>query len=188
MWLCAATVVLMFAVSAARTIRQHVVWQQRLSTLHQISSSGGNNTALAALFLSPTKVEAYRMQPIWHSEPAPTIGKIDGFNYSAKRTGLSRDFATRLGALVLTPDTYTDEAKACAFNPTVAFRVSQSSKWANVIICLSCSQIIVVEPQAPTSSIGGVKARFRVAGEFDHRRAEFLALAREAFPSDVTLK
>jgi hypothetical protein len=128
MQLCGAAVGLVCAVFAVRGIHQRVIWRQRISNLRQVSSSGGGNAALAALFLNSTKVEAYRMQSVWHFGPATTIGKIDGFEYSARRTGLGNDLAVRLGALVLAPDTYTGEAKACAFNPTIAFRVSQGSK------------------------------------------------------------
>jgi len=188
MWWALATIGLVCAVFAVPGVHQRVVWQQRMSNLRQISSSTDSNATLASLFLIPAKVEAYRMQPIWHPGPAPTVGKVDGFNYSAKRTGLSNDFALRLGALVLAPNTYTGKAKACAFNPTVGFRVSHGLKWANVVICLGCSQLMVIEPQARMSSKGAVNARFKVAGEFDDHRAEFLALAREAFPSDITLK
>ena len=163
-------------------------WEQRIDKLRKLSSSQAENAALASLFLSPTKIEAFRMKPLHYSTSEPVIGKVDGFAYSAKRPLTDKALAMRLGALVLDPDTSlnTDD-KSCAFNPTIAFRVSKEKEWADVVICFDCSAYLVVEPKVPIQEFGSVKAHFRVRGWFDNHRSQFLKLAKEAFPNDASI-
>lgn len=135
-----------------------------------------------------TKVEPYRIVE-WIFQPLkPGIGKVEGIPYAAKGPTQGTDFAERLSEIVLDTKSYTFTHKACAFNPTVAFRVVNGEESVTVLICFGCNQLLILEKDAPLRKIAGFEGRFKVNAEFDLFRPELLALAREALPNDKSLK
>lgn len=142
----------------------------------------------AAILAAGEKVEAFRIQPLLKPQM-----RLEDYPIVSRADNLNRDFATRLASLLLDPKSYVVPGrgvKTCLFQPRVAFRVWKGSKFADVLICFDCQQLMVVEsdPEVPERFLGDKSARFRVGGDFDPVVAEITRLAREAFPGDRSLE
>lgn len=143
------------------------------------------------IFAGATKVETFRLIDFRLQESQPANApKVDGYFYSSKDSDQNADFAKKLAALVLNPNSYSRMHWACTFNPAIAFRVSKDKQTATVLICFHCNQLALVEndPQLPLQSLDGPKARVRFMEDIDLFRPEFIALAKEAFPNDKEIQ
>ncbi len=160
-------------------------WQTRTKLFDK------NKSSAAAIFAGATKVECFRLFP---SSKEKAIGKTKNFSYFAKGTTQDKQFAARLGAIILDAKTYSwpgQSMKLCYFEPGVAFRIWKNAEFVDTIICFHCSQLAVLEnnPKVPQNGIGGsLQGRFYIAGDFDSARTQLVALAKEGFPTDTKIQ
>jgi hypothetical protein len=131
------------------------------------------------IFASPDRVEVFRMgSSREHPDATQTLA---GFPLLSTGKEQGKDFARRLGAVLLNDGTYEWEmANGCIFDPGVAFRVWSGSESVLAIICFHCNQIGIVPDEANPRSL-------RVH-DADPGRPALLKLAREVFPDDVDLQ
>lgn len=124
----------------------------------------------------------------------PAVKLREGVSWFAKGPERGLGFARALGAIVLDPRSYRSpgrSVKSCYFVPTVAFRVCDRSQFVDVVVCLGCSQLAVLEndPKVPVRRIrGSLEGRFLVAGDFEALRPALLALAKRALPGDRAIQ
>ena len=88
-------------------------------------------------------------------------------------------FANRLSRLTLDPRAYVGpDDSTCLFNPGVAYRAWHGRECVEVIVCFHCTEMVITtkdERDRPTHT---------AHTQFAFMRAEFVALAKETFPSD----
>jgi hypothetical protein len=114
-----------------------------------------------------------------NSEPDSGTKKENLEGYVIKRKGklLTADQIKRLQAVVFDADTYDFKtSKRCVFVPYVGFIFEKSGKQAHALFCFSCNEV--------SFGRGGAQGNLE---DFDAKRREMLALARELFPDDARL-
>ena len=150
-----------------------------------------NKATAAAIFAGADKVEALRLFPVSSEKPLGQVAEYVPF--FSKHTIEDKQFASRLGALVLNAKSYAlpgQSTTQCTIDPAVAFRVWNGQQFADTVICFKCDQLAVLEHnnKAPKRSIGSLlQGRFNVAGDFI-MRPQLLALTKTAFPNDNVVK
>ncbi len=151
--------------------------------------------AVAKIFEEATKVESFRVTLLEDASGADILKvkainkQVSGVLVTSIGPVLKPEFAKSLGQLLLNPRSYLspgNDAKSCLMAPGVAFRVWSGQEFADVIVCLSCNQVLVVEqdPKVPLREIGGYTARFRVGGDFDPIYSQMVSLCKQIFEKD----
>ena len=118
---------------------------------------------------------------------------VGGFPVVSVGPILKKDFSNRLAKMLLDPKSYLapgEDQKSCILTPNVAFRVWKENQHVDVVICFSCSQLVVIEenPQLPLRSIGAYRFHFRVGGDFDPVRRQMINLCKQVFKRDQDLQ
>ena len=150
-----------------------------------------NKAIAAAIFNGADKVEALRLFAVGSEKP---LGQVaDYVPFFSKHVAENKNFASRLGALVLDAKSYVlpgQSTTQCYFEPAVAFRVWKKQQFVDTVICFKCDQLAILERnnKAPERSIGGLlMGRFHVAGDFVVH-PQLLALTKAAFPNDKAVQ
>lgn len=127
-----------------------------------------------------TRVETFRLDDSRDGDPAKadTTGQeIVDYPLSYRGHTLGPKFAAELSRAVQDPRAYVGPNDVtCLINPGVAFRAWQGRECVEVIVCYHCQQMLVT-----TRDTQG-RAVHTAYTEFGSMRAEFLALAKKAFP------
>ena len=150
-----------------------------------------NKATAAAIFTGADKIEALRLFSVGSEKPWGQVAAHVPF--FSKHLVKDKEFAARLGALVLDAKSYAlpgQSTTQCTIEPAVAFRVWKEKQFADTIICFQCDQLAVLEHNqtAPERSIGGLlTGHFNVAGDFIVR-PQLLALTKAAFPDDNAIQ
>ena len=133
---------------------------------------------------APTKVQTFRLASRSEGPASPATGpteSLHGYRVAAAGPELDAAFGSRVATALFDPGSYQfDSAKACEFDPGVAFRVWKGREHLDVLLCFSCSEFRVYHPQP------GGQVR-RVGEDFDDNRRAFVRLAKEAFPADPAI-
>lgn len=114
-----------------------------------------------------------------NSEQDPGAKKENLEGYVIKRKGklLTADQIKRLQAVVFDADTYDfKNTKRCLFVPYIGFIFEKSGNQAHALFCFTCNEV--------SFGRGGAQGNLE---DFDAKRREVLALARELFPEDARL-
>ncbi|MDB5292466.1 MAG: hypothetical protein JWL69_3707 [Phycisphaerales bacterium] len=138
----------------------------------------------ARVLAAPDRVEAYRVAGIRGysptSAPADRTAGMAGYPITAIGRNQSKDFGARLGAVLLDDRSYEwNMAKACMFDPGVAFRLWRGEESVVVLICFKCDEVGI----APDDSVKDLRTKNADPGIPALRR-----LAQEAFPDDVEIQ
>lgn len=167
-------------------------WQKRAALFNK------SKTEVTPFFNDATKFEAFR---VFAKSDENFIGVLAGpgyydktFGYFSKVTVEDRKFATRLGEIASDAKTYSWPGKSntlCSIKPAVTFRLWKNQQFVDMIVCFHCSQLVVMknDEKVEVESFGGsLNGRYRVAGDFNVKRNELLALTKEAFPDDEAIQ
>jgi hypothetical protein len=126
------------------------------------------------------KVEVYRVASGKSEKPPkPTDGrKISGFPVISQGKNQGKEFARKLGAILVDKQMHENTAKC--FWPGVAFRVWRGDKHVDVLICFKCDNFYAGPPVGKAREIGG----------FDGTplRSRLLRLAKDTFPEDKDIQ
>jgi hypothetical protein len=139
--------------------------------------------AVAAVLLEPDRVEACRVE--LPPERAGDMGSYGSYRIVCQAKPVTRGVTARLAAILLDPRSYLSQStKACEFTPSVVFRFWKREEFLDVVICLSCNQLLIVEqdPAVPFQLLGAFQARFRVGGDFDPALGYVRLLVKKSFP------
>ena len=141
-------------------------------SLDQLWTEPGLATLKAA-----TRVETFRVDPGYGLGTNKT--QIGGYGISSTGKEQGKEFASKLSAILLKPETYFfEKAKRCMFQPGVAYRLWKDQDAVEVVVCFSCDEIEVFVKD------GAGKITHYSGEDFDNARAGMVALARQAFPND----
>lgn len=125
-----------------------------------------------------TKVEVYRV----HRQPKAGDESIGGFKIIGKGKEQDKDFAAAVRAIAFDEKTYNFEAaKACEFDPGVAYKFISGEKSCILLVCFTCKELeFQIEPKSGKT--------FRAHEDFDSKFAELLKLAKQALPDDKDIQ
>lgn len=133
-----------------------------------------------------TRVEAFRLDDSRDGDQVKdgTTGQeIVDYPLTFQGQTLGPPFAAKLTRAVRDPRTFIGPNDVtCLINPGVAFRAWRGRECVEVILCYHCQQMIVTRKDRQGRSVHTVYT------EFGSMRAEFLALAKEAFPGDKAVQ
>lgn len=135
-----------------------------------------------AILGNADRVETFRLDDGGYGDnvKAGTSGDVIA-DYPIKRQGktLGPIFAAKLSRTVMDPRTFLGPSDtSCEINPGVAFRAWRGQECVEVIICFHCQQMLITTRNAQGHEVHSAYT------QMISTRAEFLALAREAFPDD----
>ncbi len=124
------------------------------------------------------RVEVFRVAAPWKKgKEGPMLGKYPLIS-TGKEQG--KEFGTKLAQIVLDDSTYEwNIAKACEFDPGVAYRVWSGKESILVLICFHCDEIGIIADESD------VKIRIH---DFDRGRPALVRLARQVFPEDKEIQ
>ena len=92
-------------------------------------------------------------------------------------------FAAELSRTVMDPRTFLGPSDtSCEINPGVAFRAWRGQECVEVIICFHCQQMLITTKNAQGREVHSAYTQML------SMRADFLALAYEAFPDDKEIQ
>lgn len=135
---------------------------------------------------APEKVECFRIDgkswisPEQQAKIEEATKRVRGYAIIAQGKDQDAAFGGKIAAVLLDEKTYDFEsAKACKFDPGVAFRVWKGKACADVVVCFHCAELDVVT---------GDKEPHRAHEDFDNARAALVALAKAAFPGDEKIQ
>lgn len=169
-------------------------FQDRPQWREQARRFNKQKTSAAALFANADRVQVFRLFSQRGKNEQARGKLLGGISYFAQGKQGDKAFAARLAATVLNPASYWlpgQSTKQCYIDPGVAFRVWSGKRFADVIVCFECNQLVVLEnnPKIPESSIGGwLTGRFTVAGDFDPARQSLVALSKEGLPDSPEIQ
>ena len=106
-------------------------------------------------------------------------------DYPIKSQGkmLGAVFAAKLSRTVMDPRTFLGPSDtSCEINPGVAFRAWRGQECVEVIICFHCQQMLITTKNAQGREVHSAYT------QMVSMRADFLALAHEAFPDDKEIQ
>lgn len=133
-----------------------------------------------------TRVETFRLDDSRDGDQVKdgTTGQeIVDYPLTFQGQTLGPGFAAKLSRAVQDPRTYVGPNDVtCLINPGVAFRAWRGHECVEVIVCYHCQQMIVTMKDVRGSVVRSVYT------EFGSMRAEFLALAKKAFPNDKEIQ
>ncbi len=133
-----------------------------------------------------TRVETFRLIESPYGDPAKagTSGdEIADYPISSQGQIVGREFAADLSHAVLDPRTFAGmNDTTCDINPGVAFRAWRGRECVEVIVCYHCQQMLVTTKDAQGHMTHSAYTEFYL------NRPAFLALAKEAFPSDKEIQ
>lgn len=110
-------------------------------------------------------------------DPGAKKEKLEGFVIKRKGKLLTPEQIKRLQAVVFDAETYDfKDTKRCLFVPYIGFIFEKSGKQAHALFCFTCNEV--------SYGRGGAQGNLE---DFDAKRREVLALARELFPADARL-
>ena len=132
------------------------------------------------------RVETFRLDDGGYGDhvKAGTSGDvIADYPITAQGKTQGRDFAAKLARTVLDPRTFLGPSDTiCEINPGIAFRAWRGQECVEVIVCFHCQQMLIT-----TRNAQGKETRSAYT-QMISMRAEFLALARQAFPNDKEIQ
>lgn len=148
--------------------------------MHEPRRELGDRTI--SLLNGAARVETFRLNDSRDGDQVKdgTTGQeIADYPLSYQGHTLGPKFAAELSRAVQDPRTYLGpNDTTCLINPGVAFRAWRGRECVEVIVCYHCQQMLVTRKDAQG------RVAHTVYTEFGSMRAEFLALAKEAFPDD----
>lgn len=134
----------------------------------------------ADVLAAATRVETFRLKPERAQEGDRGLG---GYVITKDGPAEGKERAAEVAGLLLDPRTCNfDRLKRCEFVPGVGYRLWKGERSVEVVLCFACEQVVIFAPPAANGSVRSAMADFAPA------RAQFLRLAREAFPDDEALK
>jgi hypothetical protein len=171
----------------ARGIRTATV----LATLFGLATYGAAQPGASAPVLEsplleavahPDRVESLTVRSLLEPESGlePTPSNLPGpFRILDDPTPIPVETASQLSQLLLANASYLQAYKMCIFQPGVAFRFWKGTESVDVLVCFSCSDL-AFQVTGAAEAVGTKLA-------FDPSRADLLALARQARPTDDRL-
>lgn len=139
-----------------------------------------------AILNGATRVETFRLNDSRDGDQVKegTIGEeIVDYPLISQGPTLGPSFAAKVSKAVQDPRTFASlNDTTCLINPGIAFRVWYGPECAEVIVCFHCGQMLITSKNAQGHKLHTTYTEFRLM------RAEFLALAKKAFPGDQEIQ
>ncbi|MGI4791740.1 MAG: hypothetical protein ACRYFS_23205 [Janthinobacterium lividum] len=143
-------------------------------------------TTGASILKGAERVEAFRLDDGGdgdHVKEGTSGDEIADYPIKSQSKTLGPHFAAKLAQTVMDPRTFLGPSDtSCEINPGVAFRAWQGQKCVEVIICFHCQQMLITTKDAQGHETHSAYTQMTAMC------AEFLALAREAFPGDKEIQ